>query len=317
MSTVTQRDLFALSRAPSETEQGKSARTHNIIRKHLETDPALSHYNIDTFLQGSYKNSTNVRGDSDIDLGSVTENIFYYDTTDLPNDTVATNSYGGTRQSLRDQVQNSISPAPFTFDDYRRDVLASLKKEYGKDCVVDGNKAIRVCGNAYRLDADVLACTSFRWYYPNYQGGASYHSGISFFSKSGERIVNFPHQHFVNLSEKDQANSGKVKGSIRILKRVRNELEDAGQWDRKKSPSYYLEGLLSNVPDVHFTGAYADVLPSVLKYLYNDLTEKKGTDALRSYMQANKIFVLFHPKFWDVDNAIAFIEAIWKAVYPR
>jgi len=310
MAVIAKRDLSKLSFAPSETEREKAARTHNAIREHLETDEALKKYSIETYLQGSYKNSTNVRGDSDVDMGSLTENIFYYDVSDLPQD----QTQFGTK-SVRESVTESIEPASFTYNDYRRDVLASLQRKYGYENVVDGNKAITVNGNTYRLDADVLPCTSFRQYYPDWQGKASYHRGISFFSKSGDRVVNFPKQHFDNLAAKDQRKDGKVKGCIRILKRIRNELEEAGQWDRKRSPSFYLESLVWNAPDDKFNGGYDSVVQNVLAYLWNDLRQKRGTDAIRSYMQANNIFVLFHPKFWNVDDALAFIDKIWDTVF--
>ena len=216
---------------------------------------------IDTFLQGSYRDRTTVRGDSDVDMGSVTENIFYYDMDDLPADA----TQFGTR-SLRETTKAALQPGPFTFDDYRRDVLASLKRKYGEADVVDGNKAIYVRGNTYRLDADVLPCTSFRQYFKDWQGGASYHTGISFFTKTGKRIVNFPKQHFDNLAAKDQQNNGKVKGCIRVFKRIRNELEDRRQWDRKRSPSFYLESLVWNVPDDHFAGGADAVVQNVLAF---------------------------------------------------
>jgi hypothetical protein len=317
MTATLTRDLVKLALAPSPTEQEKAARTHTAIRKHLETDGALRKYSIDTYLQGSYKNSTNVRGDSDVDMGSVTPETFYHNATELPDETPAYLGHGSPQKSLRESVLESFSKSDFTYWDYRNDVLASLTREYGSDSVVDGNKAITIEGNNYRLDADVLPCTTFRWYYKTYQGGASYHTGISFFTKASHRVVNFPHQHFENLKDKDQSNDGKVKGCVRVFKRVRNELDESGQWDRKRSPSYYLEGLVWNVPDEHFDGAYDQVVPRVLQYLWKDLTQKKdeGGDALRSYMQANNIFVLFHPTFWNADDAIAFIEAIWGAIH--
>lgn len=310
VAVSAKRDLVKLSIAPSESEREKAARTHNAIREHLESDEALRKYSVETYLQGSYKNSTNVRGDSDVDMGSLTERIFYYDLSDLPQDP----PQFATR-SLQESVKASIEPASFTFQDYRRDVLASLQRKYGHDNVFDGNKAITVAGNTYRLDADVLPCTSFRQYFQDWQKKASYHRGISFFTKSGERIVNFPHQHFKNLAAKDQRKDGKVKGCIRIVKRIRNELEELGKWDRKRSPSFYLESLVWNAPDDKFNGGYDSVVQNVLAYLWNDLREKRGTDAIRSYMQANEIFVLFHPKFWNVDDALAFIDAIWNAVF--
>ncbi len=314
MTVTAQRDLVKLALAPSETESAKAARTHNMIRDHLESDPDLTKYSITTYLQGSYKNSTNVRGDSDVDMGSRSPNSFFYELSDLP-DTARTSSvsYGSpSAKSLRAQVQESISPATYSFWDYRRDVFNSLVNEYGD--VTDGNKAIRVNGNTYRLDADVLPCLDFRWYYEA-SGKAAYHEGIAFLTTTGKRIVNFPQQHFENLGEKDRRNSNKVKGCIRIMKRLRNELEEAGAWDRKRSPSFYLESLIWNVPDSKFVGGYPAVLQNVLVHLYDDLRAKRGTEALREYMQANNIFVLFHSEFWNVDDAIAFIELIWRAAY--
>ena len=315
MVVTAQRDLVTLALAPSKTEQDKAARTHTTIREYLESDPALRKYGVDTYLQGSYKNSTNVRGDSDVDMGSVTNEVFYHDTSVLP---TQPRYERGEVVSLKESIDNSLNRLPrggFTFQEYRADVLASLQREYG-DSVVDGNKAITVRGNTYRLDADVLPCTSFRQYVES-AAGATYHTGIAFFSNSSERIVNFPHQHFTNLSQKDQRSDGKVKGCIRIMKRLRNEFEEAGEWNRKRSPSYYLEGLLWNVPDHYFEGRYEVVLCDVLRYLWQDLTEKKAAGDLDSYLQANGIFLLFHPQFWNVDDALAFIGKIWLAVFKE
>lgn len=311
---VTKRELATLALAPSETETKRAARTHNKIRDHLEGDPALSKYSISTFLQGSYKNSANVRGDSDVDMGCMSEDTFFYDLDELPDEPVRS-TYGGFVKSLREEVQESIGPASYSYWDYRRDVYASLKLEYGS--VEDGDKAIRVDRNTHRLDADVLPCISFRMYYKNHLGRAAYHEGIAFLTSTGKRIVNFPKQHFENLGGKDRANNNKVKGCVRIIKRLRNELEDAGRWDRKRSPSFYLESLVYNVPNSEFSGGYAAVLQNVLAYLWNDLRDKRGRADISSYVQANEIFYLFHPEFWNVDDALAFIDEIWKAAFSE
>jgi hypothetical protein len=312
MPVTAQRDLVALALAPSKTEREKAERTHNMIRNHLESDVELDKYGISTYLQGSYKNSTNVRGDSDVDMGSATSDIFFYDLSDLP-DAPPGSSHYGIGKSLREQVQESIRPASYSYWDYRHDVFASLKTEYGT--VEDGNKAITVAGNTSRLDADVLPCIAFRMYYKTYMERADYHEGIAFLTAERKRIINFPKQHFENLGEKDQRKDGKVKGCVRIIKRLRNETEEAGRWDRKRSPSFYLESLVWNAPDSKFSGGYPAVLQNVLAYLWNDLREKKAKNDLTSYTQANKIFYLFHPEFWNVDDALAFIDQIWQAAF--
>jgi len=318
MAVTTQRDFVALALAPSQTEQEKAARTHNMIRGHLESDPWLKKYAIHTYLQGSYANSTNVRGDSDVDMGSRTTQVFYHETRWLPSGPRYRN--GLIVESLKDSVDhqlNALGRGGFTYREYRADVLASLQRQY--DNVTEGNKAITVAGNTSRLDADVLPCIEFRLYYQNATGDADYHSGILFFTTSSDRIVNFPEQHYENLKNKDQANNGKVKGCIRILKRLRNELEERGRWDRKRSPSFYLESLVWNAPDGKFEGGYETVVQNVLLHLYHELKAMRERGDASPYRQANKVFPLFGDffgqTFWNVDDAIAFIEVIWGAAF--
>jgi hypothetical protein len=92
-------------------------------------------------------------------------------------------------------------------------------------------------------------------------------------------------------------------------------MEDLGRWDRKRSPSFYLESLVWNAPDDQFHGDYASTLENVLGHLYGDLKDKRASNDLNSYAQANNIFALFHPRFWNADDAIAFIEQVWKSVF--
>src|SRR5690349_18287567 len=106
MAVAAKRDLVNLALAPSATEREKAERTHNMIRAHLESDESLKKYRVDTYLQGSYKNSTNVRGDSDVDMGCRTGESFFFELTDLP-DTAPQSSYYSSGKSLREQVQES------------------------------------------------------------------------------------------------------------------------------------------------------------------------------------------------------------------
>jgi hypothetical protein len=53
----------------------------------------------------------------------------------------------------------------------------------------------------------------------------------------------------------------------------------------------------------------------VLAHLWNDLRKKRDEGKLSEYLQANDIFLLFHSKFWNVDDALAFIDAIWNVAF--
>lgn len=319
MAVGTQRDFVRLAAAPSPTEQGKVAHTHTTIREHLESDPSLNKYAVHTYLQGSYHNSTNVSGDSDVDMGCRTDEAFFYDTRLLPSTPRYRNGFQ--IESLKASVDQSLQAlgTGFTYQQYRRDVRLSLESEY--DGVTDGNKAITIAANSTRLEADVVPCIEFRLYVPDASGEATFHKGIRFVTtQTREPVINFPDQHYENLKDKDQANGGKVKGCIRILKRLRNELEDKGKWDRKRSPSFYLESFVWNAPDKSFEGRYEDVVQNVLLWQYGALKDAKSRGQQPSQFQANSIFPLygefFGQKFWNADDAMDFIVAIWGATFP-
>src|SRR3984893_12810479 len=88
------------------------------------------------FLQGSYKNDTNVYGDSDVDVIIRLDEIFYTDLDQLPAEDKAI--YNAQR-----------SPGGYTLDEFKSSVFSWLKKKYGND-VKPGTKAIYVKGNGSR-----------------------------------------------------------------------------------------------------------------------------------------------------------------------
>jgi len=301
MSRITATvDLEKLSAAPSKTETENAARTHKTIREYLESVQNLNRYHVDTYLQGSYKNSTNVRQDSEVDINSRTAEVYIGETEKLS-------------QTQRSLYESKTSVGGFTFQQYRSDVLAALRAKY--QTVYDGNKAITIPGNSSRLNADVLPCVEYRYYW-NYTGRTSdYSKGIAFYSKQGKLYVNFPDQHYENLTSKNGNTGGKLKGCVRIFKRIRNAMVEEGTWRKERSPSYYLECLLWNVPTHIFSDSYEIVVPDVLKYLYTDLKEIRDGGDLRSYKQANDIYVLFHSEFWNVGDAIDFVSQVWDYIY--
>lgn len=295
-------DLNALASAPSKTEQDSAARTQMEIREYLAQVPSLSHYNIDTFLHGSYKNATTVRRESDVDVGSFSDRIYFSDHENLTPDDIA-------------RWREARTDATFTFEQYRSDVLQALVRKYGR-AVRDGNKAIEIQGEGSRMSADVLPCVSYRYYW-RYTGQSSdYTDGIAFKDKQGKITSNFPHQHFEGLTDKNLRTNGTFKGCIRILKSIRLDLIERGEMDDKFAPSCYIESLLWNVPDGAYIGGYPLAMQTVLGHLYADITEKVQQGKERDYLQANGYFFLFHPQFWSTQKAISFILSAWGEIFP-
>ena len=103
------------------------------------------------FLQGSYKNDTNVYADSDVDVIIRLDEVFYT---------------GLDKLAVEDTklYETARSDATYSLAKFKADVVAWLTRKYGSD-VKPGTKAIFIKGSGSRRDADVLVCAKLRRYY--------------------------------------------------------------------------------------------------------------------------------------------------------
>src|SRR4029077_4223219 len=92
--------------------------------------------------------------------------------------------------------------------------------------------------------------------------------GICLFNSNGDQIANYPRQHSANLTAKHQATNQRLKPLVRVLKNLRGKLVDDGVIKAGLAPSYYLEGLLYNVPDDKFADTLRTSLSNALSWIY-------------------------------------------------
>lgn len=243
------------------------------------------------FLQGSYKNNTNVYGDSDVDVIIRLNSIFYTDLDQLPDED-------------KDIYNTSRSSADYSLEDFKGHVISWLVKNYG-DNVDPGTKAIFINGDGNRRDADVLPCATLRRYY-RFKGwnDQRYAEGICFFLPDGTRIENFPIQHSENCTAKHQNTKQWFKHTVRIYKNLRNSMINKNMIDSSLAPSYFLEGLLYNVPIEQFGG-------SEVVNFYDTLNWLVEADR-RKFLCANEKFYLFSsssPVTWRTEKCATFLKA--------
>jgi hypothetical protein len=160
----------------------------------------------------------------------------------------------------------SFVPATYGYANYKADVIAALQKSFGSADVQPGNKAVKIKAKGNRRSADVVIAAEFRKYY---SGGwpLQYASGICFFTSSGDRIVNYPTQHSKNCTAKHQATNGWFKPMVRVLKNMRSKLVENGAIPKGSAPSYFLEGLLYNVPNDKFGKTYGDTFVAAMNWI--------------------------------------------------
>ncbi|MCA1434679.1 nucleotidyltransferase [Bradyrhizobium sp. BRP20] len=216
--------------------------TYQSIRANL-LDPAAPYpvKNVQVFLQGSYGNDTNVYGDSDVDIVLQHTGAFYYDSSRL------------TPKDL--EAFKTIYPkdADYGYPQFKQHAEAWITRLYNDTRL--GQKAVFVPGNNGRRNADILVCESFRRYNSTYD---SYHNGVAFFS-GGKRIENFPKQHSDNLTAKHQATNNNFKRMVRVFKNMRNSMIEKKLLAEGIAPSYFIEGMLWNVPNDRFFGNYREM----------------------------------------------------------
>ena len=118
--------------------------THESIRNVLNSHTWQSGVNFEDYLQGSYRNTTNIRGDSDVDVVTQLNSTFKSDLSELPD----------YQQTLHKLTHPRLT---YLWRNFRSDVIVALRNYYGYSAVDDtGNKSLKVAEGSNRLPADVL-----------------------------------------------------------------------------------------------------------------------------------------------------------------
>ncbi len=239
----------------------QSSNTYNSIKAVLEAGEApYAHRHFEVYLQGSYGNHTNVYAESDIDIVICLMGVWYRDISNLSPEEQA--------------VYNADHwPAQYGFHHFKNDVLIWLRENFGAG-VCQGKKAIFIPGNGGRREADVLACVEHRRYVSYRPNGIQYYTGICFWATDGRVFINFPKQHKENCKGKHQNTQEQFKPSVRILKNMRKAMADEGYLPDGVAPSYFLEGMLYNVPDQYFGVQYQPTIENCLRWLEQCDSEK-------------------------------------------
>jgi hypothetical protein len=278
----------------------QSAATYQSIKGVLnDTSSPYRVRSFENFLQGSYGNDTNVWRDSDVDIVMRLSSVYYSDTS-------------GLNPADKANYDRNFSRAEYSFALFKQEVASWLTMSFGRGVDTSG-KAIFVPGSGSRRDADVLACAEHREYitYPA-SGQPAYREGIVFWKADGGQIINYPKQHSANCTNKHQATGGCFKPTVRIFKNIRNRMVEDGWLKEGGAPSYFLEGMLYNVP----TNLYGTSYQQTVINCFNHIDGMEDKSRLTC---ANGIHWLIRPGHsvcWSPDQHAVFMEAFkqyWNA----
>lgn len=254
---ISNDQLQTWANAPGHT---KAQYTYRQVKNALAASRVSEVRGCEIYLQGSYANSTNIRIDSDIDVVVQLNSTFYYNIDRLP--------------TYQKEYFHQSYPSPGTYHwaDLRRDVIEALISYFGATKIkTDGNKSIKLIGDAALSNADIIPCLQYRNYNsfdPNTRG--NFVEGMRFWTmRENTEIINYPKVHKTNGEDKNAQHrtDEMYKDTVRVVKHIRRRLIDETEFDAKKAPSYFLESAIYNATDQHFNGNHQYSLQAVLDFL--------------------------------------------------
>lgn len=283
------------SKPPTATEEQRCANAETVVRNAINAYAPFDLKDIQVFAQGSYRNGTNVRASSDVDVCVRCMDVCF---TEL--------SSGYTDASF------GLTSATYTYAQFKDDVGLALASYLGDAAVSRGSKAFDLHQNSYRVDADVVPTFEHRRYQV-VEGRTSYLSGTELRPDSGGRIINWPHQNYENGTSKNIAIGTRFKKLVRVLKRLRNDMAVAKMAVADPVPSYLIECLVWNAPKSAFShDDYADNLRAILAHIF---TSTQTDEGCASWLEVNELKYLFRASQpWTRSAVNAFVIAAWNHV---
>ena len=275
-------------------------RIYNALRS--ERSPLVQRKDdFSVYLQGSYANTTYIRGDSDVDVVARLESAWHRKLDELS-------------ERERERYEEDHKDADYGRRDFYDDVVTALRIKFGGDSVTRENKAIKISSDdsSLPLDADVVACQEHRKYhsYPA-TGEPKYDTGIFFRTRIKNRgIVNYPQYHREAGSQKNELAGRNYKETIRMFKNARNQMRDKGILSNDAAPSYYIEGLLYNVPHYYYK-------KTSLRNRYDSIVSYLERTDIAEFEEQCGMFPLFASDEdrwtqWKAEKFIEGLQELWE-----
>ena len=238
----------------------------------LDLRTSSSGKKITLLVQGSYANNTNIRSQSDVDVAVILESTF-----------IPIYRAGITAKDYH------FADSSFSVQELKDEVERALNEKF-KSGIERHDKSIKVSGNSYRVDADVVPAYRNRDYSNDFRiDPNNYIGGIEIRPDSGGRIINYPEQHIRNGRKKNLDTNHAYKKSVRIIKNIKEIMIQNSITSASDVCSFQLESLLWNIPNDRYNefNSLRFVFNETLKYLINDI------NSLNKYMEANGVKKLF------------------------
>lgn len=280
------------AKPPGKTEQDRCDNAESAIRNAIKASDKLKARDIKIFAQGSYRNNTNVRKDSDVDIGI------------LCTDTLLNDFPPGMN---RDDF--GLTPATYHYEQYKNEIEEALVNHFERSAIKRGNKAFDVHETTYHVEADVAAFFEHR----RYEKDGTFIKGVALLTDREKKLIkNWPEQHYENGVSKNNATGTRFKSIVRVLKALSNEMTGQGVRDADV-PGFLIECLVCNVPNSDFQNStYRADVRAALAFLFNNTLFHEDC---KEWGEVSDLIYLFHSgQKWTWQQAHDFTSAAWDYI---
>ena len=267
--------------------------THTAIRNALGRYQWPDDVRYRTYLQGSYRNNTHLRRQSDVDVVVELTSLPIRDGSLLPD-------------SQKRLLKGTFAEPEYGWRRFRRDVIRVINAGFGESRVREGRKTLKLVMESPEIPVDVVVAVRYLKY-TEYSGLRSYEhtEGMGLYLPTESRwTVSYPHLHRRNGVGKEKATNWWFRRTIRMFKNARAQLVEEGRLAPATARSYQIECLLYNVPDGLLKISHQSAYSSALYWLHRN-------DPARFSCQ-NKMVPLFDggPDSWNERDARTLIDVL-------
>lgn len=218
----------------------------NKLRELLQNFKSSENKAVKIFLQGSYKNDTNIGKESDIDIVVFYKHVFVSNIKN-PNDMKVLNFKNTVSIDDTQRYNNCFINANYSATQFKSELISYLKLN-SKYLISEGKKTIKCQIPNSTFVFDIVSAFEYRLYSNFVDSNTNYVEGNVIYDQFGNRIINFPKQSYNNSVTKNKNCDGKYKETVRIIKNImKNEIIETN-W----IPLFALESLLYNVSNEYF-----------------------------------------------------------------
>ncbi len=291
------------SKPASDTEEAKAARAARMIRQAIHEHQPLKTKQTSVYATGSYRNNTNTRLESDIDVAVVLHDSFFPE-------------YPSGKPPQASDL--GFTDTSYGLSNFRTDVGRALASKFGADGVTSGTKAFDVHETSARLDADVAVFLEHRRYTgrKNSDGTWHYLEGVEMRGSENRKIINWHEQHYDKGVAKNDLTGRRYKRVTRILKRLRDDMQEAGSTAARTAadvPSFLLECLAYNASnDCYQKKDLYDDVQAVVAQLWNKTKPETEDLVLVEVSGLKWLFGITQP--WSKATAHEFLIRAWQHV---